>query len=58
MSVEISKEREEVIRKFRYDFERDLLSKSKKDALELAGKRLGCSLRRRRCRPKRWGRFE
>lgn len=35
-------EREEVIRKYRYDFERGFLKRSKKDALALAGKRLGC----------------
>ena len=35
-------EREEVIRKYRYDFERGFLKRSKDDALALAGKRLGC----------------
>jgi len=35
-------DREEAIRKFKYDFEKDFLKKSKEDALELKGKILGC----------------
>ena len=35
-------DREEAIRKFKYDFERGFLRKSKEDALELKGKTLGC----------------
>lgn len=35
-------DREEAIRKFKYDFERGFLKKSKEDALELKGKILGC----------------
>ena len=35
-------DRDEAIRKYQYDFERDFLRKSKKETLELKGKRLGC----------------
>lgn len=35
-------DRDEAIRKYKYDFERDFLQKSKEDALELKGKILGC----------------
>lgn len=35
-------DRDEAIRKFKYDFERGFLQKSKEDALELKGKILGC----------------
>ncbi len=34
--------RDEAIRKFKYDFEKGFLKKSKEDALELKGKILGC----------------
>ena len=34
--------RDEVIRKYAYDFDRGLLKRKKQDALRLAGKRLGC----------------
>ena len=41
-------DREEVIRKYRYDFENDLFpKKSKSEVIRLAGKRLGCF-----CKPK------
>jgi hypothetical protein len=41
-------DREEVIRKYRYDFENDLFpKKSKSEVIKLAGKRLGCF-----CKPK------
>ena len=40
---EKNESREEVIRKYQYDFERDLLPRfTKADVLELSGKRLGC----------------
>ncbi len=35
-------DRDEAIRKYKYDFERNFLQKSKEDALELKGKILGC----------------
>ncbi|MCB2261525.1 MAG: DUF4326 domain-containing protein [Candidatus Thiosymbion ectosymbiont of Robbea hypermnestra] len=35
-------DRDEVIRKFKYDFERDFLRFSRKDVLEIKGKTLGC----------------
>lgn len=35
-------DREEAIRKFKYDFDRGFLKKNKEDALELKGKILGC----------------
>lgn len=35
-------DRDEAIRKFKYDFERGFLKKSKEDAIELKGKILGC----------------
>ncbi len=35
-------DRDEAIRKYKYDFERDFLQKSKEDALKLKGKILGC----------------
>lgn len=35
-------DRDEAIRKYKYDFERNFLQKSKEDALELKGKTLGC----------------
>ncbi len=41
--------REEVIRKYRYDFERGFLKRSKDDALALAGKRLGCFCKPEAC---------
>lgn len=40
---EDGEDREEIIRKFKYDFERDLFpNKSKQEVYKLAGKRLGC----------------
>lgn len=40
---EDSEDRQDVIRKFRYDFERDIFpNKDKKEVYKLAGKRLGC----------------
>jgi len=42
-------DREEVIRKFKYDFERDFLKFSKKDVLALKGKTLGCHCKPAAC---------
>ena len=40
---EAGEDREEVIRKFAYDFQRDLFpNKKKSEVFKLAGKRLGC----------------
>lgn|SRR5690554_427799 len=39
---EESNSREEVIRKYKYDFDRSLLKRTQSEALALAGKRLGC----------------
>jgi Domain of unknown function (DUF4326) len=39
---EAPNDRDEAIRKFKYDFERNFLKKSKEEALELKGKVLGC----------------
>lgn len=41
--------RQEVIRKYAYDFERGLLKRGKSDALRLAGKRLGCFCKPAEC---------
>ena len=41
--------REEVIRKYAYDFHKDLLKRSRRDALALAGKRLGCFCKPEAC---------
>lgn len=42
-------DREEVIRKYQYDFERDYLKSSKEDALSLKGKILGCHCKPAAC---------
>jgi hypothetical protein len=42
-------DRSEVIRKFGYDFDRGNLRKGKADALQLAGKRLGCFCKPEAC---------
>jgi len=42
-------DREEVIRKFKYDFERDFLKFSKEDVLALKGKTLGCHCKPAAC---------
>jgi hypothetical protein len=42
-------DRDEVIHKFKYDFERGFLKFSKKDALELKGKILGCHCKPAAC---------
>lgn len=42
-------DRDEVIRKFKYDFEREFLKFSKKDILELKGKTLGCHCKPAAC---------
>lgn len=41
--------RDEVIRKFKYDFDRGLLKLGKDDALKLSGKRLGCFCKPEAC---------
>jgi hypothetical protein len=41
-SIGIDGDREEVIRKYRYDFERGYLKASKEEVLALKGKVLGC----------------
>ncbi|HDH15296.1 MAG TPA: DUF4326 domain-containing protein [Gammaproteobacteria bacterium] len=42
-------DRDEVIRKYQYDFERDYLKSSKEDALSLRGKILGCHCKPAAC---------
>jgi hypothetical protein len=42
-------DRDEVIRKYRYDFDRGFLKFSKEDALELKGKALGCHCKPAAC---------
>lgn len=42
-------DRDEVIRKYEYDFERDFLKSSKEDALKLKGKVLGCHCKPAAC---------
>ena len=42
-------DREEAIRKYKYDFERGFLQKNKEDALELKGKTLGCYCKPQAC---------
>lgn len=42
-------DRDEVIRKFKYDFEKDFLKFSKEDALKLKGKILGCHCKPAAC---------
>nr|VFK61064.1 MAG: protein of unknown function (DUF4326) [Candidatus Kentron sp. UNK]VFK69573.1 MAG: protein of unknown function (DUF4326) [Candidatus Kentron sp. UNK] len=42
-------DRDEVIHKFKYDFERDFLKFSREDALELKGKTLGCHCKPAAC---------
>lgn len=42
-------DRDEVIRKYQYDFERDFLKSSKEDALRLKGKILGCHCKPAAC---------
>lgn len=42
-------DRDEVIRKYQYDFERDFLKSSKEDALQLKGKVLGCHCKPAAC---------
>ncbi len=42
-------DRDEVIRKYEYDFERDFLKSSKEDALKLQGKVLGCHCKPAAC---------
>ncbi len=42
-------DREEVIRKYQYDFERNFLKSSKEDALKLKGKILGCHCKPAAC---------
>lgn len=41
-AIGFSGDRDEVIRKYKYDFERDFFKFSKEDVLELKGKALGC----------------
>lgn len=42
-------DRDEVIRKYQYDFERDFLKSNKEDALKLKGKVLGCHCKPAAC---------
>lgn len=50
MFGEDNESREDVISKFQYDFERDILLKTKKsDVYKLAGKRLGCFCKPHNC---------
>ncbi len=48
-AIGFSGDREEVIRKFKYDFEREFLRFTKKDVLKLKGKTLGCHCKPAAC---------
>jgi hypothetical protein len=48
-AIGIDSDREEVIRKYQYDFERSYLKSSKEQLLKLRGKTLGCHCKPAAC---------